>query len=144
MPIVPKITAVSAGDIAGQGLKAQRTRMNVIAQNIANAMATRTPEGGAFRRQLVVLKGEQLTPRPGSNDFGVKVDKIVGDPSPLRMVYNPSHPDADANGYVAYPNVDLAIEMVDMVSAQRAYEANVAVILSGKRMRQKAIEIIEA
>lgn len=142
--MIPRIEAVTAGDIAAQGLKAQRTRMNVIALNISNALTTRTEQGGAFRRQLAVLRGNQLTPTARPKDFGVEVARIATDPSPLRMVYNPGHPDANGEGYVQYPNVDVAVEMVDLISAQRAYEANVAVIVSGKRMRQKALEIIQA
>jgi flagellar basal-body rod protein FlgC len=141
---IPSVDVVSATGVAAQGLRAQRTRINVIAMNIANALSTRTPEGGAFRRQLAVLRGNQLTPLARDKDFGVKVARVVTDPSPLRMVYNPGHPDANGDGYVQYPNVDVAVEMADLVSAQRAYEANVAVIVSGKRIRQKALEILQA
>lgn len=142
--MLEKVSAPSPTDIAAQGLKAQRTRMNVVANNIANAMATRTARGGAFRRQLAVFRGEQLGRTARSSDYGVRVDRIIADKSPLRSVYNPGHPDANADGFVEFPNVDVAVEMVDLVSAQRAYEANVAVIVSGKRMKQKALEIIQA
>ena len=135
---------VSAIEIAVSGLKAQRMRMNVIANNIANIHTTRTPEGGAFRRQLAVFRGNQLNPFIGSRRFGVEVPRLESDPSPFRMVYEPNHPDTNADGYVAYPNISLAVEMVNLVSAQRAYEANVSVIVSGKRMTQKALEIIQA
>lgn len=138
------LEAISATDIAVSGLLAQRTRMNVIANNIANATTTRTLKGGPFRRQLAVFRGEQLSPQLDSRDFGVEVKDVVGDPSPFETVYEPTHPDANADGYVAYPNVNLAIEMVDLVSAQRAYEANVAVVVSSKRMTQKALEILQA
>ena len=140
-----RIEPMSAIEIAVSGLKAQRTRMNTIALNIANVTSTRTPEGGAFRRQLTLL--EAVRTRPGAipqNKLGVFVKDIVQDQSPFPKVHDPSHPDADESGYVSYPNVDLAIEMVDLVSAQRAYEANVAVVMSGKRMKQKALEIIQA
>lgn len=138
------LEAVSATDIAVQGLRAQRTRMNVIANNIANAQTTRTPEGGAFRRQLVVLRGEQLAPTFNPDNFGVEVKAVIGDSTPLRQVLDPSHPDANADGIVEYPNVNLAVEMVDLLAAQRAYEANIDVILSGRRMTNKALEILQA
>lgn len=135
---------ISATDIAVMGLKAQRTRMNVIANNIANALTTRTPEGGAFRRQVAIFRGEQLgLGSVDSRQYGVRVKEVKDDPSDPRLVYEPGHPDANADGYVAYPNVDLSIEMVDLVSAQRAYEANVAVVASAKRIRQKALEILQ-
>jgi len=135
---------VSPVDIAVSGLKAQRVRMNLIANNIANINTTRTPEGGPFRRQLAVFRGEQLEPFIEQSKFGLRVKKIIGDKTPFKQVYDPSHPDANADGYVAYPNVDLAVEMVNLVAAHRAYDANVAVIGSSKRMRQKALEIIQA
>ena len=135
---------VSPVDIAVSGLKAQRVRMNLIANNIANINTTRTPEGGPFRRQLAVFRGEQLEPFIEQSKFGLRVKKVIGDKSPFKQVYDPSHPDANEDGYVAYPNVDLAVEMVNLVAAHRAYDANVAVIGSSKRMRQKALEIIQA
>lgn len=138
------LEAVSARDIAVSGLRAQRTRMNVIAQNIANAMSPVTAKGGAFRRQMTILSGEPVTPIASLDKLGVKVKEIATDPSPLRSVYEPGNPYADADGYVEYPNIDLAVEMVDLVSAQRAYEANIAVVLSSKRMTQKALEILQA
>lgn len=139
------LEAISARDIAVSGLKAQRVRMNLIANNIANALVTRTPHGGgAFRRQMAVLRGEPVTPRAASGEYGVRVQRVVEDKSPLRVVYDPSHPDANAEGYVEYPNVDIAMEMVDLVVAQRAYDANVAVILSDRQISQKALEIIQA
>jgi len=138
------LEAVSARDIAVSGLRAQRTRMNVIAQNIANAMSPVTAKGGAFRRQMTILSGEPVTPIASVDKLGVEVKEIASDPSPLRRVYEPGNPYADADGYVEYPNIDLAVEMVDLVSAQRAYEANIAVVLSSKRMTQKALEILQA
>ncbi|MCC6488326.1 MAG: flagellar basal body rod protein FlgC [Candidatus Hydrogenedentes bacterium] len=138
------LEAVSARDIAVSGLRAQRTRMNVIAQNIANAMSPVTAKGGAFRRQMTILSGEPVTPIASVDKLGVEVKKIASDPSPLRRVFEPGNPYADADGYVEYPNIDLAVEMVDLVSAQRAYEANIAVVLSSKRMTQKALEILQA
>lgn len=135
---------ISAREIAVSGLRAQRLRMNVIANNIANAATTRTPEGGAFRRQMVILRGEEI--RSGSNleRPGVRAKGLVKDASPLRQVFQPGHPDANGDGYVNYPNVNLAVEMVDMISAQRAYEANIAVLTTGTRMHERALEIIQA
>ncbi|HOZ47402.1 MAG TPA: flagellar basal body rod protein FlgC [Candidatus Hydrogenedentes bacterium] len=136
------IPELSAREIAVSGLKAQRARLNVIANNIANAQTTRTPDGGPFRRQLVIFRGEQVRMGASAGQAGVRVKSVVPDSSPFRQVYDPEHPDADAQGYVSYPNVDIAIEMTDLISAQRAYEANVAVIVSGKRMQEQALEII--
>jgi len=136
------VQPVSAKQIAVSGLKAQRIRMNVIANNIANAQTTRTREGGPFRRQLVLLRGNQLKPGYNPEPLGVRVKRIVDDPAPFRTVYQPEHPDADESGYVKYPNISLAVEMVDLVSAQRAYEANIAVFVSDRRMNQQALEII--
>ena len=138
------LEAVSAREIAVSGLKAQRVRMNIIANNIANAQTPVKENGGAFRRQMAIFKGEQFTPTMDPSKLGVRVAKIMKDPSPLRMIHQPGHPYANADGFVAYPNVNLAIEMVDLVSAQRAYEANIAVIVTGKRMGAKALEIISA
>ena len=136
------VREISAREIAVSGLRAERTRMNVIANNIANAETTRTPEGGPFRRQLAVFRGQRLAGIP-ARQGGVRVTKVIGDPSPFRLVYDPSHPDANTEGYVAFPNVSLAVEMVDLISAQRAYDANVAVLVSDRRMAEKALEIIQ-
>lgn len=138
------LESISATEIAVSGLQAQRIRMNVIANNIANMQTTRTPNGGPFRRQLAIFRGEQLAPTLDPGKFGVKILGIIADMTPFREVHDPSHPDADANGIVRYPNVNLAVEMINLVSAQRAYEANIDVILSSRRMTQKALEIIQA
>ena len=135
---------ISAREIAVSGLRAQRMRMNVIANNLANATTTRTPEGGAFRRQMVMLRGEEIKSGSNLERPGVRVTSLVKDMAPLRQVFQPGHPDADADGYVHYPNVDLAVEMVDLISAQRAYEANIAVLATGSRMQDRALEIIQA
>lgn len=136
------LDSISAIDIAMSGIRAQRIRMTVIANNIANANATTTPRGGAFRRQLAIFRGEQLEPLLNPDDFGVRVKRIEGDMSPLRSIYDPAHPHANKDGYVAYPNVNLATEMVDLVVTHRSFDANIAVILSSKRMTQKALELI--
>lgn len=137
------LEAVSAKDIAVSGLRAQRTRMNMIAGNIANVATTRTPQGGPFRRQLAVFRGEQIRRGGNAEKLGVRVDRIMSDPAPFPLVYEPEHPDANEAGYVAYPNVSIAIEMIDLVTAQRAYDANVAVLVNDRRMTQKALELIQ-
>jgi flagellar basal-body rod protein FlgC len=138
------LEAISARDIAVSGLKAQRTRMNVIANNIANAQTTRTPNGGGpFRRQVAILHGNALDTPVDPDKYGVEVKRVTRDPSPLRTVYNPSHPDANAEGYVAYPNVDVAMEMVNLVVAHRAYDANLAVVSADKQMSESALQIIQ-
>ena len=138
------LDAISATDIAASGLKVQRLRMNIIANNIANAETTRTEGGGgAFRRQLTILRGEQIRLGANPERLGVRVKRVEDDPSPMRHVYDPGHPDADVDGYVTYPNIDLMAEMVNLISAQRAYEANIAVVVSGKQMKQRALEIIQ-
>lgn len=137
------IDKISANEIAVSGLKAQRTRMNIIANNIANAETTRTPEGGAFRRQLVIFRGNEIKAGANPEQLGVRVKRIIRDLSPYRQVHDPQHPDADENGMVAYPNISMAVEMVNLISAQRAYEANIAVITSGRQMKQRAMEILQ-
>ncbi len=138
------LEAVSARQIAISGLKAQRTRMNVIANNIANAGTTRTPDGGgAFRRQLTVLRGDQIRRGGNPEKLGVRVARLTKDSSPLRRVFDPSHPDANEEGYVSYPNINISAEMVNLISAQRAYEANIAVLVSGRRMHERALQIID-
>ena len=134
-------------DAAASGMTAERLRLDVISNNIANVNTTRTSDGGPYRRQFVVFE-----PRPGDGSFpsslnrqmqlnGVKVSGISKDDSPLRMVYEPGHPDADADGYVKMPNINIITEMVDMMTASRAYEANVTSIDVAKNMMLKALEI---
>lgn len=135
-------------DSAASGLTAERLRMDVISNNIANANTTRTAKGGPYRRQLVVFepRSEQasfsqlLSKEMGSGD-GVKVVGITEDDSPTRLVYDPHHPDANQSGYVEMPNVNIVTEMVDMITATRAYEANVTAVNSAKSMALKALEI---
>jgi flagellar basal-body rod protein FlgC len=134
---------VSATQVALSGLVAQRIRMAVIANNIANAETPSTPGDNVFAKQLTIFRGDYLKDGPRSK-FGVRVKEVLTDETPPKLVLDPTHPMADATGMVAYPNVNLAEEMVNLTSAQRAYEANIAVVVSGKRMRQKALEIIQA
>lgn len=126
-------------DISASGMTAQRLRMDVISNNIANVNTTRTKEGGPFRRQLVVFAERQGRRREIGR--GVNVVAIRRDSSPLRRVYNPQHPDAGEDGYVLMPNVNLVKEMVDMIEASRAYEANVTALQTSKDMALKALEI---
>jgi flagellar basal-body rod protein FlgC len=137
------LSEMSARKIAVSGLRAQRERMNIIANNLANAQTTRTPDGEAFHRQLTLLQGRPLQSGARQDQGGVWVSKVVKDMTPLEKVYDPSHPDADAEGYLSLPNVNVATEMVDLISAQRAYEANIAVLASGSRMRTRALEILQ-
>lgn len=129
-------------DIASSGMYAQRIRMNVIASNLANANTTRTPEGGPYRRKDVVFIPENNIYYNMGLPVGVKVGAIVDSKKPFRMVYDPDHPDADSNGYVKYPNVDVVEEMVNMMSAVRSYEANVTVFNGAKDMVLKAIDVL--
>jgi flagellar basal-body rod protein FlgC len=140
-------------DISASALTAQRMRMDVITSNIANAETTRgSYVNGKFepyKRKLVVLEptqqsfssmlSQQMVGK--ENVSGVRVARIQEDQTPNKLVYNPTHPDADENGYVHMPNVDIAKEMVDMISASRAYEANVTAINATKAMFVKALEI---
>lgn len=129
--------------ISGSALTAERLRMDTIANNLANATSTRTAEGGPYQRQVPVF-APRTAVRPdrlGFQGAGVQVMGINVDPSPPRLVYEPGHPDANPAGYVAYPNVNVVTEMVDMISATRAYEANITVINSSRNMAIKALEI---
>ncbi|KPJ86581.1 MAG: flagellar basal-body rod protein FlgC [Spirochaetes bacterium DG_61] len=145
----------TAMNIASTGLTAQRLRMDVVANNIANVNTTRTTDGGPYRRKRVILR-----PRNDELEFrtrllpqalwrgmgeGVRVIKIEEDRSPERLVYDPTHPDSiqsgPLKGYVKYPNVNVVTEMVDMISASRAYEANVTVIQNSAQMFMRGLEI---
>ncbi len=137
------LNKISANDIAVSGLKVQRARMNIIANNIANVETTRTPEGGVFQRQMVLLRGDEIKPGANPERLGVRVKDVIRDTSPPRMVFDPQHPDANEEGMVAYPNINTAVEMVNLISAQRAYEANIAVITSGRQMKQRALDILQ-
>jgi len=134
-------------DISASGLSAERLRMDLIAGNLANVDTTRTSSGGPFRRQLAVFQArDYYTERaPGiklpNAGGGVRVVKIVEDQSPLKQVYDPSHPDADAEGYVFYPNVNPILELADLITASRAYEANLSCLETGKQMIMKALTI---
>lgn len=131
-------------DISGSGLSAERLRMDVTAENLANASTTRGPDGGPYRRKSVVLEQQ------GGGGFGaalasargVQVGGIVEDPAPPRRMHDPGHPDADADGYVAMPNVNPVTEMVDLITSSRAYEANVTAMQTAKTIFSKTLEIL--
>jgi flagellar basal-body rod protein FlgC len=135
--------------VSASGLDAQTKRMNTISSNIANSETTRTEDGGPYRRKDAVLTavtdresfGEILENKLDEQVQGVLVEDVVEDARPPRMVYNPSHPDADSNGYVAMPNVNPVEEMANMISAQRSYEANITALNSAKSMAAKALEL---
>lgn len=134
---------------SASGLTAERLRMDVIADNIANSQTTRTEKGGAYKRKMVVFaenKENFIVPMNITKDKlqtkgGVKVVKIAEDNTPFTMVYDPEHPDANDKGYVAMPNVNTVKEMVDMITATRAYEANATVITNAKSMATSALSI---
>jgi flagellar basal-body rod protein FlgC len=139
-----------AMEVSASGLTAERMRMDVVAQNLANANTTRGVDGQPYRRKEVVLAerqaegsfGAALAGAMSGNPAGVEVAAIAEDQTPLKQVYDPSHPDADANGYVEMPNVDSVAEMVDLISAQRAYEANVTAMQAAKQMFSKTLELL--
>lgn len=140
-------------NINATALTAERARMDVISKNIANVNTTRTSSGTPYRRQVPLFKeieGEtfssMLSKESGKLDGkgtngGVKVSAVVEDKSPFKSVYNPGHPDADEEGFLMMPNIDSVTEMVDMISASRAYEANMTAINTSKSMAMKALEI---
>ncbi|WP_347273988.1 flagellar basal body rod protein FlgC [Candidatus Kuenenia sp.] len=138
----------SALDISATGLTAERIRMNVIANNIANANATNSPDGGPYRReqvefQSILNKAANLSDIDGMERLGgVKVSNIMKSNEPFNKVFIPGHPQADENGFVEMPNVNIATEMVDLVTASRSYEANLAVINSSKDITNQALSII--
>jgi flagellar basal-body rod protein FlgC len=138
-------------EISASGLSAERLAMDVIANNIANANTTHAPGGGAFKRQLVVFseKNGNSDGDPGDDSTsgaggGVQAVGIVQDNSPDRLVFDPSNPDADARGYVHYPNVSVVKEMVDMMAASRAYEANVSAIQESRNMTNAALNLLRS
>ncbi|MGQ9629602.1 MAG: flagellar basal body rod protein FlgC [bacterium] len=154
-----------AMNVSTSGMTAQRVRQEVITNNIANATTTRTERGGPYRRKMVIFQARDYGPRitipplmrvlgqgtavriddreiTYKKGNGVRVKSIVEDPSPFKRVYEPSHPDADGDGYVLYPNVDIVTEMVNMIETARAYEANVSAHRASKDILQSALQII--
>ena len=145
---------ISSMEISASGLSAQRTRLNVISMNLANAHTTRTLEGeGPYRRKITVFKAAPFAnalkrsmdlPADGSGQDprrGVLVQEVKEDPAPFRRIHDPSHPDADESGYVKYPNINVVTEMVNMINASRSYEANVTAVNASKNMALRALDI---
>ena len=135
-------------EISASALTAERLRMDVVAENLANAQTTRGADGQPYRRKEVVLQeragsfGASLSTAMNRGGGGVQAAAIVEDQTPLKRVYDPGHPDADADGYVAMPNVDTVTEMVDLIGAQRAYEANVTAMQAAKQMFTRTLELL--
>lgn len=165
-PVTPQVPTFRTLAIAASGLSAQRTRMDVIASNVANAETTRTPDGGPYRRRVVELEAvsarrfrsvldiahenEPVVPpiTPPSlaqtaeqEAFGVRVKGITEDQTPGPRVYEPGHPDADADGYVTYPNVRVTDELVDLMDARQMYEALTSVFMVTKSIMRRSIDI---
>ena len=165
-----KKSLFSAIDISAQGLSVQRTRMNIISENLANVETTKTTDGGPYRRKIVQIsstippdglqdvykdpklhmKGTNQIHRPEEPfrylserqpEYGVQVQSIIRDPSAFKLVYDPAHPDANIDGYVEMPNVNTVQEMIDLISASRSYEANVTALNSSKEMIRNALKI---
>lgn len=132
-------------DSAASALQAQRTRLDIVAQNIANAQTTRGPDGRPYARQVVTFESELIKhtgdTAGAASTQSVRIAKVSPDQRPGPAVFNPTHPHADARGYVVMPNVNTAMEMVDLIAATRAYEANLSVVRSGRDMVQKTLEI---
>jgi flagellar basal-body rod protein FlgC len=141
-------------DISGSGLSAERLRMDVTAENLANAQTTRGANGQPYKRKVVVLEqgGGQgsfqnalsgaMGPARGDAPGGVRVSQIAEDTAPNKMVYDPGHPDADARGYVQMPNVNPVTEMVDLITASRSYEANVTAMQTAKQMFTRTLDLL--
>jgi flagellar basal-body rod protein FlgC len=160
------MSTYSSIEVSASGMSAERLAMDVIANNLANANTTRTPEGGAFKRQLIVFAQKPdvtqsadpydpipddvtSTSDPAGSDpngsrAGVEAVAIVPDTTPDRLVYDPTHPDADAQGYVHMPNVDVVKEMVDMIAASRAYQANVTAIQESRAIGSSALGLLKS
>jgi flagellar basal-body rod protein FlgC len=137
-------------EISASALTAERLRMDVVAENLANAQTTRGADGNPYRRKEVILQeragsfGASLSAAMGDKQSskGVEVAGVVEDQTPLKRIYDPGHPDADGEGYVAMPNVDTVTEMVDLIGAQRAYEANVTAMQAAKQMFARTLELL--
>lgn len=140
---------ITALDMNASALSAERTHINIISMNLANAKTTRTPEGGPYRRRSVVMEAtevdapfkKQMESALDREMRGVRVSAVAVDRRPPKMVFEPGHPDADENGFVAYPDVNVVEEMAALMTAQRGYEANVTTVDTIKQMYNKALEI---
>ncbi|HZQ67103.1 MAG TPA: flagellar basal body rod protein FlgC [Terriglobales bacterium] len=135
-------------ELSGGALHAERQRAEVVASNMANLESTRTPEGGPYRRRLVVFRAQRmrqpfvLAGISNSGSRGVRVDQVAIDPAPPLRRFEPGHPDADASGYVSYPAINPVEEMADLLGAVRAYELNSAAVQATKTMIAQAIDIL--
>ena len=136
---------LTALDVNASGLTAQRKRVEVSSANLANSQTTRTAEGGPYRRKDVVFQTssfqESLGAAMGGGVEGVEVSDVVNDPRPFDRRYEPGHPDADKDGYVSYPNVNVMEEMANLVEASRSYEANIAAISIVKTMINRTLDL---
>jgi flagellar basal-body rod protein FlgC len=140
--------------VSGSALAAERLRAEVVTTNLANAESTRTPDGGPYRRKVAVFESRSSSPFQlllanngvsgtlGDAPGGVRVADVVEDPGPGLRKYEPGHPDADASGYVEYPNINPVQEVVDLMGAQRAYELNASAIQAAKQMIEQSIQIL--
>jgi flagellar basal-body rod protein FlgC len=142
------MSLLSALSVSASGMEAQRTRAELLAENIANAETTRTAEGGPYRRKDAVFTSASVA-SPFSSQFhsalegvGVRVDEVVVDQRDPERRYVPGHPDADKDGYVAFPRMNPAEDMVDLLNASRGYQANVAVISAVKDMIQRSVDLL--
>jgi flagellar basal-body rod protein FlgC len=136
-------------EVSGSALAAERWRAEVVSVNMANAETTRTPQGGAYRRQLLVFRARSVPRFPlllasmhNQPQEGVTVDRVVADATPMPRRYEPGHPDADPSGYVTYPNVNPVMEMTDLLSAVRAYQLNASAVQAAKSMIQQSLQIL--
>ena len=140
--------------VSGSALAAERLRAEVVTTNLANAESTRTPEGGPYRRKVAVFESRATSPfqmllaggmssAGAQESAGVRVSQVVEDNSPAVRKYDPGHPDADASGYVEYPDINPVEEVVDLMGAQRAYELNASAIAAAKQMIQQSIQILK-
>ncbi|MEM9444107.1 MAG: flagellar basal body rod protein FlgC [Verrucomicrobiota bacterium] len=133
-----------AADVSSSALNVERARLDVIASNIANAQTTNDVNGGPYRRKHILFESVLMDAKDGiksGKEIGVRVAGVVEDKSPLTTIYNPSHPHADEKGMVAMPNVNIIEEMVDLMTATRAYEANTKVVQGSKKMVESAMRI---
>lgn len=135
---------ISGIDISASALDAQKTRLDIIAQNIANAQTTRGADGLPYQRKLVSFETEMVKQNGLANGVGlqsVRVGEITNDTTPGERIYDPQHPDAGPDGYVQMPNVKMAYEMIDLMTASRAYEANLSVVKNARQMALRALDI---
>ncbi len=142
------MSGFSGMNISASGMTAQRLRMDIISQNIANVSTTRDENGNPYKRKAVIFSEKDATPfqevfmrTAGVVGSGVKVNRIVEDNKAMRRIYDPSHPDSDEDGYVTYPNVNIVQEMTDLIDATRSYEANVTAFNATKNMALKGLEV---